>query len=167
MGQNDLDGAFYSKSEDQVVASIPAILTEFETGIKVIRYLFPFFRSENHCNKLNTFFLLQKLYNQGARNFWIHNTGPLGCLPRIIATFGKDPSNLNQLGCVASHNRAAAAFNEQLHELCFKFKRSFPEANVTYIDISKIKWDLITNYAQYGILPFSLNFDSFHCVSSF
>lgn len=35
IGQNDIDGAFYSKSEDQVVASIPTILLEFETGIKV------------------------------------------------------------------------------------------------------------------------------------
>ncbi|XP_050363405.1 GDSL esterase/lipase At1g54790-like [Argentina anserina] len=125
VGQNDFDGAFYSKSEDQVVASIPAVLTEMETGF-------------------------EKLYNQGARNFWIHNTGPLGCLPRIIATFGKDPSNLNQVGCVASHNRAATAFNEQLHDLCLKFKESFPEANVTYVDIFKIKLDLITNFAQYG-----------------
>ena len=44
VGQNDLDGAFYSKSEDQVVASIPAILTELETGFEVIRYVFSFSR---------------------------------------------------------------------------------------------------------------------------
>lgn len=35
IGQNDLAGAFYSKSLDQVLASIPTILLEFETGIKV------------------------------------------------------------------------------------------------------------------------------------
>lgn len=35
VGQNDLDGAFHSKTEDQVVASIPNILLEFETGLKV------------------------------------------------------------------------------------------------------------------------------------
>lgn len=40
VGQNDLDGAFSSKSEDQVVASIPAILTELETGFEVIGHLF-------------------------------------------------------------------------------------------------------------------------------
>ncbi|KAG6773267.1 hypothetical protein POTOM_020529 [Populus tomentosa] len=33
-GQNDLAGAFYSKTFDQIVASIPNILVEFETGIK-------------------------------------------------------------------------------------------------------------------------------------
>lgn len=35
IGQNDLAGAFYSKSLDQILASIPTILLEFETGIKV------------------------------------------------------------------------------------------------------------------------------------
>jgi len=35
IGQNDLAGAFYSKTLDQVLASIPTILLEFESGIKV------------------------------------------------------------------------------------------------------------------------------------
>lgn len=35
VGQNDLAGAFYHKKEDQVIASIPTILLEFETGLKV------------------------------------------------------------------------------------------------------------------------------------
>lgn len=36
VGQNDLDGAFYSKSDDQAAASIPTILSEFEAGIQVL-----------------------------------------------------------------------------------------------------------------------------------
>lgn len=35
IGQNDLAGAFYSKTEDQVIASIPTILSEFEDGVEV------------------------------------------------------------------------------------------------------------------------------------
>jgi hypothetical protein len=35
IGQNDLAGAFYSKSLDQILASIPSILVEFETGLQV------------------------------------------------------------------------------------------------------------------------------------
>ena len=35
IGQNDIDGAFYSKSEDQVLALVPTIWAEFETRIKV------------------------------------------------------------------------------------------------------------------------------------
>jgi hypothetical protein len=37
IGQNDLAGEFYSKTEDQVAASIPTILLEFETGLKVCK----------------------------------------------------------------------------------------------------------------------------------
>ncbi|KAL5561628.1 hypothetical protein UlMin_031375 [Ulmus minor] len=145
VGQNDLDGAFYSKAEDQVIALVPNYLSELENGIK-------------------------RLYNEGARNFWIHNTGPLGCLPRIVAKFGKDPSKLDQFGCVSSHNRAASAFNTQLHDLCLKFRGQLRQANVTLVDMFSIKYDLIANYSQYGFkqpiaaccgfggLP--LNFDS-------
>ncbi|XP_028550429.1 GDSL esterase/lipase At1g54790 isoform X1 [Dendrobium catenatum] len=125
IGQNDLAGAFYSKSEDQIIASIPTILLEFETGVK-------------------------KLYDQGARNFWIHNTGPLGCLAQNVAQFGKDPSKLDEYGCVSSHNRAAKLFNLQLHALCTKLQAQFVDANVTYIDIFTIKSDLIANYSRYG-----------------
>uniref|UniRef100_A0A0R0HYW9 Uncharacterized protein n=1 Tax=Glycine max TaxID=3847 RepID=A0A0R0HYW9_SOYBN len=132
IGQNDLAGAFYSKTLDQILASIPTILLEFETGIK-------------------------KLYDSGARNFWIHNTGPLGCLPQIVAKFGTNPSKLDELGCVSSLNQAATAFNIQLQSFCSKFKGQYPDANVTHVDIFTIKSNLIANYSKYG--P-PLNFDS-------
>ncbi|KAA8545074.1 hypothetical protein F0562_019827 [Nyssa sinensis] len=125
IGQNDLAGAFYSKSLDQILGSIPTILSEFEAGIK-------------------------RLYDQGARNFWIHNTGPLGCLAQNIARFGTDPSKLDELGCVSSHNQASKLLNLQLHALCKKLQGQFSDANVTYIDIFAIKSNLIANYSQYG-----------------
>ncbi|KAH6793980.1 GDSL-like Lipase/Acylhydrolase superfamily protein [Perilla frutescens var. hirtella] len=125
IGQNDIDGAFSYMSEDQVFALIPTILSEFEAGIKT-------------------------LYEEGARNLWIHNTGPLGCLPRIIATFGKNASKLDQLQCVDSHNQAAKLFNLQLHAICVEFEQQFPQANLTYVDIYTIKSNLIANYSQYG-----------------
>ncbi|KAH7676947.1 GDSL lipase/esterase protein [Dioscorea alata] len=125
IGQNDLAGAFYSKTDNQVIASIPINLLEFETGIS-------------------------KLYEQGARRFWIHNTGPLGCLPQNIAFFGKDPSKLDELGCVSSHNQAARLFNLQLHALCTKLQAKFSNASITYVDVFSIKFDLIANYSRYG-----------------
>ncbi|XP_058740572.1 GDSL esterase/lipase At1g54790-like isoform X1 [Vicia villosa] len=125
IGQNDLAGAFYSKSLDQILASIPTILVEFETGIK-------------------------RLYDEGARYFWIHNTGPLGCLTQNVAKFGTDPSKLDELGCVSAHNIAAKTFNLQLHALCSKFQAQYPDSNVTYVDIFAIKSNLIANYSRYG-----------------
>ncbi|GAB4855511.1 hypothetical protein Ancab_024130 [Ancistrocladus abbreviatus] len=125
IGQNDLAGAFYSKAFDQILASIPTILTEFETGIK-------------------------RLYDEGAKNFWIHNTGPLGCLPQNIAKFGTDPSKLDDLGCLTAHNQAAKLFNLQLNALCKKMQSRYTDANITYIDIYTIKSNLIANYSRYG-----------------
>ncbi|KAF7817880.1 GDSL esterase/lipase [Senna tora] len=127
IGQNDLAGAFYSKSLEQIIASIPTILLEFETGIK-------------------------KLYEEGARHFWIHNTGPLGCLAQNVAKFGTDPSALDDLGCVSSHNQAAKTFNLQLHALCSKLQGQFPDANITYVDIYSIKSNLIANFSKYGFV---------------
>lgn len=40
IGQNDIDGAFFSKSDDQVFTLIPTILSEFQTGMKVVKYYF-------------------------------------------------------------------------------------------------------------------------------
>ncbi|XP_023521576.1 GDSL esterase/lipase At1g54790-like isoform X1 [Cucurbita pepo subsp. pepo] len=125
IGQNDLAGAFYSKTLDQILASIPAILSEFESGV-------------------------QKLYDEGARNFWIHNTGPLGCLAQNVAKFGTDPSKLDEFGCVSSHNQAAKLFNLQLHALCKKLQGQYSDGNVTYVDIYSIKSNLIANYSRLG-----------------
>ncbi|XP_061349502.1 GDSL esterase/lipase At1g54790-like [Gastrolobium bilobum] len=125
IGQNDLVGAFYSKSLDQILTSIPTILLELESGIN-------------------------KLYDHGARYFWIHNTGPFGCLANVIAKFGTDPSKLDELGCVSSHNQVAKTFNLQLQAFCSKLQGQYPDVNVTYVDIFTIKSDLIANYSKYG-----------------
>ncbi|KAK9041870.1 hypothetical protein V6N11_016959 [Hibiscus sabdariffa] len=125
IGQNDLAGAFYSKTYDQVLASIPTILIEFETGIKT-------------------------LYDQGARYFWIHNTGPLGCLAQNVAKFGTDPASLDEQGCVSKHNQAAKVFNLQLHALSKKLQGQYTDSNFTYVDIYTIKYNLISNYSKLG-----------------
>ena len=39
IGQNDIAGAFYSQSEDQILATIPTFLSEFETGLKVVQII--------------------------------------------------------------------------------------------------------------------------------
>ncbi|KAK4794479.1 hypothetical protein SAY86_012473 [Trapa natans] len=125
IGQNDLAGAFYSKSFDQIIASIPTILAEFESGLKI-------------------------LYDQGARNFWIHNTSPLGCIAQNIAKFGTDHSKLDQLGCVSNFNQAAMLLNLQLHALVTKLRGQNNDANITYVDVFSIKYNLIANYSRFG-----------------
>uniref|UniRef100_A0A7N0RE30 Uncharacterized protein n=1 Tax=Kalanchoe fedtschenkoi TaxID=63787 RepID=A0A7N0RE30_KALFE len=125
IGQNDLGGAFYSKTYPQVIQFIPTILGEFRNGI-------------------------ESLYNQGARNFWIHNTGPLGCLPQNIQKFGMSSSSLDPMGCLRAQNKAAKKYNNQLHALSTEFQNLHPDANLTYIDVFSIKSDLIANHSRYG-----------------
>lgn len=126
IGQNDLDFAFYlSTSEEQVLGLVSKLVFGLKYGMK-------------------------RLYDAGARNFWVHNTGPLGCLPRIISTFRNNSSNLDELGCVISHNRAANVYNRKLRDICLKFLAELPEANCTYVDVYSIKLNLISNYSLYG-----------------
>ncbi|XP_039048291.1 GDSL esterase/lipase At1g54790-like [Hibiscus syriacus] len=71
IGQNDIDGALYSLASDKLVLDfVSQLMSDLNYGMK-------------------------RLYDVGARNFWVHNTGPLGCLPRIIATFQKNQSNID------------------------------------------------------------------------
>lgn len=125
IGQNDLAGAFYHKTFDQVVVLIPTIIDIFQDGIK-------------------------RLYAEGARNFWIHNTGPLGCIAQVVSLFGRDKSKLDEFGCVIDHNQAAKLFNSQLHGLFKKLPQQYPDSRFTYVDIFSIKSDLILNHSKYG-----------------
>ncbi|KAG7630102.1 GDSL lipase/esterase [Arabidopsis suecica] len=125
IGQNDIAGAFYTKTLDQVLALVPIILDIFQDGIK-------------------------RLYAEGARNYWIHNTGPLGCLAQVVSIFGKDKSKLDEFGCVSDHNQAAKLFNLQLHGLFKKLPQQYPNSRFTYVDIFSIKSDLILNHSKYG-----------------
>ncbi|KAI8522833.1 hypothetical protein RHMOL_Rhmol13G0027400 [Rhododendron molle] len=94
-------------------------------------------------------------------------------IPTIMEEFEtgiKDPSDLDEVGCVSSHNNAAKLFNKLLHAVCANFHGQFPEASLTFADIFSIKSNLISNYSQlgfkqslaaccgYGGLP--LNFDN-------
>ncbi|KAK3033164.1 hypothetical protein RJ639_036348 [Escallonia herrerae] len=126
IGQNDITVALFRSSFGQVLAfNIPAILSNFEVEVK-------------------------NLYEQGARNFWIHNTGPLGCTPFIIDQFGADPSNLDEVGCVIKHNHAVKYFNLQLQVLCSRLQGLYQDAKITFVDIFAIKHNLLVDYATLG-----------------
>lgn len=69
IGQNDLAGSFYSKTLDQILASIPTILLEFETGIKVSVKLYAF--TEININEFSFCYLF-------ARNSMTKGLGTFG-----------------------------------------------------------------------------------------
>lgn len=126
IGQNDLSAAFSaSLSYMQVIERIPSILGEIKDAVKTI-------------------------HDNGGRNFCIHNTGPLGCLPQKLSLFNKGNIDLDPYGCLKSFNDAAKAFNWGLHTLCEEMRSEFKNATIVYVDIYTIKYDFFANPTKYG-----------------
>ncbi|XP_062158418.1 GDSL esterase/lipase At5g14450-like [Alnus glutinosa] len=125
IGQNDLHGGFWSMTEKQVLASIPNIINRFALA-------------------------LEKLYQLGARAFWIHNTGPIGCLPYDVIYYAPKSENKDQSGCVKSHNEVAKEFNRKLQERVSQLRAQLPDAILTYVDIFSAKYSLISQAKKLG-----------------
>ncbi|PIA33681.1 hypothetical protein AQUCO_04000029v1 [Aquilegia coerulea] len=96
IGQNDLSHVIGKVPNDQALAIIPDMIQEYSTAI-------------------------QKMYQQGARSFCIHNLGPLGCspIPRLSVISGGS-QDLDQYGCVKYHNDIVSQFNQQLKNLIYQ-----------------------------------------------
>ncbi|KAG9459872.1 hypothetical protein H6P81_004380 [Aristolochia fimbriata] len=125
IGQMDLCAAFLNMTYQQVLQKIPSVLEEIKAAITTI-------------------------YKEGGKNFWIHNTGPLGCLPQNLAM---NPKLLKDLhGCIKPYNDAAQAFNAGLRALCKELRTQLSNAKIVYVDIYSIKYDLIANPAKYGFI---------------
>eukprot|EP01018_Ginkgo_biloba_P009744 Gb_07749 [translate_table: standard] len=126
MGQNDISHAFsLNLTEDQVIAYIPQIIRNLTSEV-------------------------ERLYEEGGRNFLVHNTGPLGCLPRTLAYIRSDLSEVDEHGCAAAYNRAAQTFNSQLQNVCKQLRKQLSNATIVYVDIYTIKYHLIANASEYG-----------------
>ncbi|KAL5700733.1 hypothetical protein ACHQM5_026142 [Ranunculus cassubicifolius] len=127
IGQNDLADAFSKNlSYTQVIRRIPLILAEISAAIMTV-------------------------YEQGGKNFWIHNTGPLGCLPQKLSMVDKKDTIYDQYGCIQSYNDAANIFNEGLQSLTNELRSKLKNVNVVYVDVYTIKYDLVANATNYGI----------------
>ncbi|KAG2588491.1 hypothetical protein PVAP13_5NG340100 [Panicum virgatum] len=125
IGQNDVNARLSNLPYDQVVAKFPPILAEIKDAV-------------------------QTLYSNGSRNFWIHGTGALGCLPQKLAIPRKNDSDLDQYGCLKTYNRAAVAFNAALSSLCDQLSAQMKDATIVYTDLFPIKYDLVANHTKYG-----------------
>ncbi|GAA0172262.1 hypothetical protein LIER_26116 [Lithospermum erythrorhizon] len=126
IGQNDLAGAFSYLEEPEVINKIPSFISEIRDA-------------------------LWEIYKQGGRHLWVHNTGPLGCLPQKLATRSNaSGSDIDGVGCLKSMNEAAMVFNGQLKALCDELRIGMQNATIVYVDIFTIKYDLIANSTKYG-----------------
>ncbi|XP_057442692.1 GDSL esterase/lipase ENOD8-like [Lotus japonicus] len=124
IGQNDLTAGFVSKGLPHLVrASVPDIVNTFSAHIKDI-------------------------YNLGARSFWIHNTGPIGCFPFILTTF--KVTLKDRYGCSKPHNEVAQYFNQKLKEAVVQLRQELPQAAITYVDVYSIKYSFVSDPKKYG-----------------
>ncbi|CAN0904299.1 GDSL esterase/lipase At5g14450 [Linum grandiflorum] len=126
IGQNDLAIGFQHSSPQEVQKSIPDILTQLSNAV-------------------------QQLYEEGARFFWVHNTGPIGCLPYSVI-YNSDPENLDRNGCVRSHNDVAEEFNRQLQDKVSQLMEKLRRSAFTYVDMYSAKYHLISTSGSQGFV---------------
>ncbi|KAK1415766.1 hypothetical protein QVD17_31552 [Tagetes erecta] len=126
IGQNDLTAGYQlNMSTEQVKAYIPDVIAEFTTTIK-------------------------NVYALGGRSFWIHNTGPVGCLPYILDTLVITAAQLDQYGCAAPFNDVSQYFNQKLKEAITQLRKDLHLAAITYVDIYSVKYSLIAQSKNLG-----------------
>ncbi|KAG6720087.1 GDSL esterase/lipase At5g14450-like [Carya illinoinensis] len=126
IGQNDLSVGFRKMSFDQLRAAMPDIVNQLATAV-------------------------QRIYQQGGRAFWIHNTGPIGCLPVNLFYIQNPPAGfLDQYGCVKAQNDMAVEFNRHLKDRVIKLRAELPQAAITYVDVYAAKYGLISNAKNQG-----------------
>ncbi|KAJ8548353.1 hypothetical protein K7X08_030822 [Anisodus acutangulus] len=126
-GQNDLHYGLALTTEEEVKKSIPNIIAQFTVAV-------------------------EQLYEKGARAFWIHNTGPIGCLPYFVVKYPPSPDNADQNGCLKSYNEVAQEFDNQLKDSVSKLRDQHPDAVLIYVDLYSAKYSLISNAKDYGFL---------------
>ncbi|XP_021833578.1 GDSL esterase/lipase At3g26430-like [Prunus avium] len=126
IGQNDLTAGYkLNLTTEQVKAYVPDVLSQLSNTIKIV-------------------------YEQGGRSFWIHNTGPLGCLPYVLDRFLINRAQIDKYGCADQFNEVAQYFNQRLKEALLHLKKDLPLAAITYVDVYSVKRALITQTKKYG-----------------
>ncbi|OMO55584.1 Lipase, GDSL [Corchorus olitorius] len=119
----DFIGFFANLTIQQVNASVPDIVNNFSANVK-------------------------NLYSSGGRSFWIHNTGPIGCLPYVLTAFSS--AERDSAGCLKPHNEVAQYFNLKLKEAVAQLRNEFPSAAFTYVDIYSVKYSLFAEPQKHG-----------------
>ncbi|KAL7140723.1 hypothetical protein ABFS83_08G007100 [Erythranthe nasuta] len=126
IGQNDIAAGIRKLSIELQKAALPQIVNQFKVQ-------------------------LQNLYDRGARNFWVHNTGPIGCLPvATVKVQNPMPGYLDKHGCVKSQNDVALEFNKQLKDEIVNLRSQLSEAVIIYVDMYSAKYGLITDAKNQG-----------------
>ncbi|KAL6013284.1 hypothetical protein ACLOJK_003776 [Asimina triloba] len=124
IGQNDLTiSDFFNMTTQQVTDNITAIMNNFVTVVKDV-------------------------YNSGGRFFWIHNTGPIGCLAYVLDSVPENQTDV--AGCAIEWNKLAQYFNRRLNETVVQLRKDLPLGVFTYVDVYSVKYALFSQPKKYG-----------------
>ncbi|KAJ4826956.1 hypothetical protein Tsubulata_040756 [Turnera subulata] len=126
IGQNDLTAGYkLNMSIEQVKAYVPDLLVQLSNVVK-------------------------NVYSQGGRSFWIHNTGPVGCLPYSLDRFLITAAQIDKYGCASPFNEVAQFFNKKLKQAGASLRKDLPLAAITYVDIYSLKYTLFAKAKKFG-----------------
>ncbi|XP_057415586.1 GDSL esterase/lipase At3g26430-like isoform X2 [Lotus japonicus] len=95
-------------------------------------------------------FANKNVYGEGGRSFWIHNTGPLGCLPYTLDRYPVSAAQIDEFGCAKPFNEMAQYFNSKLKKTVEQLRIELPKAAIVYVDVYTAKYTLITHAQKYG-----------------
>ncbi|KAI3918148.1 hypothetical protein MKX01_041468 [Papaver californicum] len=93
---------------------------------------------------------IKDIYSLGGRYFWIHNTGPVGCLTYMLDSLKITAEQIDEMGCIKPINGIAQYFNWMLNETIVKLRKELPSSAITYVDVYKVKYLLISKAKKYG-----------------
>ncbi|KAJ3701649.1 hypothetical protein LUZ61_005354 [Rhynchospora tenuis] len=126
IGQNDLTSGYFSNmTTREVIDYLPDLMQRFTN-------------------------LVQAIYDLGARNFWIHNTGPIGCLPYVLVRVPTIAAKKDQIGCGKVFNEVAQLFNAKLKETVGQLRKELPSATLIYVDVYSVKYEMFKNPGKHG-----------------
>ncbi|KAL6013286.1 hypothetical protein ACLOJK_003778 [Asimina triloba] len=123
IGQNDLTiYDFISMPKEEFTSNIRTIMINFATVVK-------------------------EIYDSGGRFFWIHNTGPIGCLAYVLDPIPEDETD--EAGCSIEWNKLAQYFNRRLEETVVRLREDLPFGVFTYVDVYSVKYALFSQPKKY------------------
>ncbi|XP_066395106.1 GDSL esterase/lipase ACHE-like [Miscanthus floridulus] len=126
IGQNDITSSYFvNNSTEEVEAIIPDLMERLTS-------------------------IIQSVYSRGGRYFWIHNTGPLGCLPYALLHRPDLTTPADGTGCSVTYNKVAQLFNLRLKETVASLRKTHPDAAFTYVDVYTAKYKLISQAKKLG-----------------
>ncbi|KAK8664037.1 hypothetical protein V6N13_083840 [Hibiscus sabdariffa] len=127
IGQNDIAAGLRKNNYSDFHASVPDIVDQLAKAV-------------------------QNVYDHGARTFWIHNTGPIGCLPVNLHYRDIPPEQLDNHGCLRAQNAYSMELNRLLKDRVLKLRTELKHAALTYVDIYAAKYELIANANNQGFV---------------